>query len=222
MGSVHARPALDGAAEHDFNNASVASVTLTTSHPHDVVIVGVILIFGTNIKVTSVTDSEGLVYSQRTRFSACDGPAIEEWYTFAPTALSADIITVTLSSVTLAPQNGFIAWGVSGSAVSKFDDSPSFPATSAEANCSSPLSTAFSTHSRNDFIFGLIAINDGNEYHGQGFTSLASNSGSGGDFLGSMDLMYQVTTGIRSVSSASTSGQVVIMVVDAVQLAGPF
>ena len=228
---VHATFGLDGSAEASFTagyppsnppvNTNVASITLTTTHPKDLIIIGVVSV-GIGANVTSVTDTNGLVYTQRARLaetsSSCGSAQIEEWYSIAGNSLTSDVITVRLSSSDVGIA-GIIGWGISGSSRTMFDGSPSFPRLAAEIHCNLEVNTTFTTRSSNDFIFGLFAINDGGENPGPGFTSLTAPNGNFGGF---MDMMYALTTRPSSLSSASSTGESVAMMIDAVQLAGPF
>ncbi len=227
---VHATLGLDGSAEASFTagyppsyppvTTNVTSIVLTTTHPKDLIVIGVVFVqaYGTN--VTSISDTSGLVYSLRARFAktspSCLPAQIEEWYSFAETTLTSDVITVRLSSSHVGIA-GIIGWGIAGSPRTSFDRSPSFPGLTVETDCSHEVSTAFTTHSSNDFVFGLFAINDGSENPAPGFTSL-----SGGSFGGFMDMMYMVARRPLADSSASFTGDAMAMIIDAVQLAGPF
>ena len=227
---VHATLSLDGSAEASFTagyppsnppvTTNVTSIALTTTHPKDLIVIGVIFVgvYGTN--VTSITDTNGLVYILRARFvktaPSCLTAQIEEWYSFAENSMPSDVITVRLSSSHVGI-SGVIGWGIAGSSRTSFDRSPSFPGLAVETDCSHEVSTAFTTHSSNDFVFGLFAINDGGENPALGFTSL-----SGGSFGGFMDMMYTVASRPLANSSASFNGDAMAMIIDAVQLAGPF
>lgn len=228
---VHATLSLDGSAEASFTagyppsyppaTMNVTSIALTTTHPKDLIVIGVIFVgvYGTN--VTSITDTGGLAYSLRARFAktspSCFPAQIEEWYSFAETSLTSDLITVRLSSSRVGIA-GIIGWGIAGGSRTSFDRSPSFPGLAVETDCSQEVSTAFTTHSSNDFVFGLFAINDGGENPGPGFTSLSGY----GNFGGFMDMMYMVASRPLANSSASFTGDSMAMIIDAVQLAGPF
>ncbi len=227
---VHATFGLDGSAEASFTGGyppsyppvttNVTSITLTTNHPKDLIVIGVVFVgvYGTN--VSSISDTSGLIYSQRARFvktsPLCLQAQIEEWFSFTENTLTSDIITVRLSSGRVGIA-GIIGWGISGSSKTSFDSSTSFPKLDVESDCGHQVSATFTTRSSNDFVFGLFAVNDGSENPAPGFTSL-----SGGSFGGFMDMMYVLANRPLVNSSVSFTGDSMAMMIDAVQLAGPF
>jgi hypothetical protein len=158
---------LDG---NSFVNTSVdatsASVTLTTSNVNDVIILD-ILQDGT--AVTSVSDAAGLVWHQRA-VAGPDPNTIYEYYAIAPSALSADAITVNFAGA--SSYTDLNAFGVSGANLSApFDNLGSIPATPAGgAGSISP--------SDDDFVFaGYRFFGNATPSAGSGWTAINASGG---------------------------------------------
>src|SRR6202043_3000332 len=117
-----------------------ASITLTTAHANDVINLDIVQ---NGTTVGSVSDAAGLIWHQR----AVAGTApytIYEYYAIAPTALSADAITVNFTGT--ASYVDLNAFGVSGANIaSPFD-------TSVAATAGASTGGVTTSHA-NDFIF---------------------------------------------------------------------
>ena len=217
---------VDGAVRGEFDGLRTASLSLTTTRPNNLIIVGV-LVFNASVSVVSVNDTAGLRYVRRIHFNESASPQnpckqanIEEWYADASQVLRNDTITITTTFADGVSRA--IAFGIAGSSVSFFDHSPSFPATATRPwnptnqNCGHVVAASFSPESKNDFIFAFIQINDGGDQPGPDFTDLSSIGTDG--FFG---MMFAISLRNMQINSATSGGDSMGMVVDAVQLAGP-
>jgi hypothetical protein len=140
--------ALDGTAYGSFGAGSSTTLSLTTANANDVVIAVVTV----NTTTVSKISSAHLNFTLRKREQVSGGPFyLEVWYAVAPAALSAEVITVTLSAALGSPYPycGVNIFGVSGANTSTiFDSNPSLPAAVQSGD------VKLSTSNANDFIFG--------------------------------------------------------------------
>ena len=158
--------ALDG---NGFSNTaaptiSTSSVTLTTANANDVIILDIVQ---NGTTVNTVSDTAGLVWHQRA-VAGTPPFLIYEYYAIAPTALSADAITVNFAGTP-----GYVdlnTFGVSGAnTLAPFDTNVSLPATPAVSTGSVTTSNA------NDFIFAGYRSNDASSDAGSGWTAINTN-----------------------------------------------
>ncbi len=194
--------ALDGnAIFNEFGEAGAlrldsASVTLTTSHANDVIILDILQ---NETTVKSISDTADLNWQLR----AVAGTApqtIYEYYAIAPNALSADAITVNFSSQpTYVDLNAF---GISDANTSSpFDSDVSAPATPATSTGSVTTSNA------NDFIFASyrFSSNSTSLYDqipsaGPGWTAINAN---GDYYLSEYQIVSATQTGLVATASAT-------------------
>ena len=192
-GTVTAPLALDG---NGFANKSApttsASVTLTTTHPNDVIILDIVQ---NGTAVSSVSDVAGLSWHQRA-VAGTAGQTIYEYYAIAANALSADVITVNFAGAA-----GYVdlnAFGVSGANTSSpFDSNVSVPA--------SPAASAGSitTSNANDLIIaGYRLGSNAAPAAGSGWTTL---NASGNYYLSEYQIVSATQAGL--VATASTADQ---------------
>jgi hypothetical protein len=169
---------LDGSSLAFDKTGSSPTITLTTVHANDVVI---LLIAPSNtpgyVTVSSVTAS-GLSFSERQIVRTFYSGAwydYEEWWALASSPLSAVVITAHLSG---APyfDTQLIAFGVNGALnpASPFDPNSGLPVTGTGTNCYTGCSLSISTTISNDLIFGGW-IGGGNAAAGAGFTLIQSD-----------------------------------------------
>lgn len=168
-------PALDGSATGTWSSGASIKIALTTTKTNDIVVLSIVTYSsGTSVTVTSVTDASNVIQwksAARSSFVTCSGTqeiTNTEWYGIAPTALSADSITVALSATPTAGSG--IAFGVSGAdTTTPFDPAAGLPKTvsTCAATGSAPTVSAVSTLADTDFIFSLFG----------GYTSVTETAG---------------------------------------------
>jgi len=102
---------LDGSAESGCGYVTSCSVSLTTTNPSDVIIVGCDCFGG---GTWSVKDTAGLTFTSRTDQVAIGGNQwMETWYAISANVLNADSISIQTTS-TGETWYGMIAFAVSG------------------------------------------------------------------------------------------------------------
>lgn len=141
------------------------TATMSTSLPNDIIIVFVATNFTT---VASVSGSTLGAFAFRASSGAGSAGPIEEWWVRAPSALTSEVITVT---ITTGPT--FIAataFAVNGG---KLSGSP-FDGVSAVTGTSDPLS--ITTASANTFIMGGFRVGTASPTAGAGYTAIQLNS----------------------------------------------
>jgi hypothetical protein len=185
--------ALDG---NGFANKAVpstsASVTLTTTHANDVIILDIVQ---NSTSVSLVSDTAGLIWHQRA-VTGSAGQTIYEYYAIAANALSSDAITVYFAgAASYADLNAFAVSGANTS--SPFDSSVSVPATPAAS------AGSITTSNANDLIvagyrFGANAA----PAAGSGWTAI---NASGGYYLSEYQVVSSTQAGL--VATASTGDE---------------
>ncbi len=190
---------LDGSAKNSCGYVTACSVTLTTSQPSDVIIVGCdCLPAGASF---SVSDTAGLTFHPRTAQLGIGGSQfIQTWYAVAPAAVTADSISVQTPS-TGETWYGVIAFAVSGAnTASPFDSNPSVPRAQANIDCpgGDPCNTGVST-SGPDFVFEFAGDTGSRlQTPGTGLTLIQAGT-SGQDAYA----QYEVTSGGLSAATLS-------------------
>lgn len=152
--SSGAPPSLDGTAGNGCGYVTACSVSLTTTRPSDIILVGCnCLPLGGPF---SVKDSAGLSFSARTpQLNTGGGQFVQEWYAISSSPLTQDIVSV-VTPLTGETWYGVVAFAVSGANVQNpFDGNPSLPKLQANINCpgSNPCNTDVSTTGAADFVF---------------------------------------------------------------------
>lgn len=186
-----------------FQSSTAATVQLTTSRANDLIIVDVVQ---NGTTVASVADGAGLVWQQRA-VAGSSGETIEEYYALAPTALTADSITVKFAgTASYADVNAF---GVSGAnTASPFDTGA--PATGGAGPAS--ISTANAT----DMIVASSRFAaDATPSAGANWTAI---SASGGYYLSEYQLVSATEQNLKATASTADQNGSII---DAIQQAGP-
>jgi hypothetical protein len=172
--SSSATLSLDGSATGTWSSGTSFTITATTAHPNDVIVLWVVTyISGSSITVSSISDSQGKVVwqgSARTSYISCshkEETTQTEWYGTASTALSSDVITVTLGGApTAASGEEFAVTGAN--TASPFDINANLPATVAcSTSTAAPTVSTLSTSNANDFVFALYG----------GYTSTVETAG---------------------------------------------
>lgn len=180
----------NGFATRPFAASGSLGVALTTTNPNDVIVLEVVQ-NGAGVK--SVSDSAGLTWTLR-GIAGAGSQTISEYYAIAPSALSADNITVAFNGATsYVDLNAF--------AVSGANTAAPFDMTSPAAIASGP--GAVTTSNSNDFVFaGYRFEYDQTPQAGEGWTTLKS---AGGYYLSEDQITSAAQTGL--VATASTVDQ---------------
>jgi len=127
------------------------SQTLTTTKKPDV-IVGLLVVNDTTTRVTSVTDSESLIWTPRASQAGPANVQVFVYYAIASSILSADNITFILSSGRVATVCQ--EFGIAGADTnSPFDSNTSMPNGSSDTLTTN--SVTYSTNNPNDFLIIL-------------------------------------------------------------------
>lgn len=152
--------ALDGFAHNNSTTGSITTgnVTLTTADAHDVIVLCITTKGGA---VTGISDVAGLTWARRTQFHPASTPTedMEIWWAHAPTALTADVITITFSTT-----NGYAveAFAVSGANTgAPFDTHNANSVTTDNAGSGNPSRTITTDFTGNQIIFGFLGSDDG-------------------------------------------------------------
>ncbi len=170
-------PALDGTGTGTWTSGSSISVAgFSTAKANDVVVLSIETYkSGASVTVSSILDSKSAIKwqtSARSSSVSCSGTqemTNVEWYGTASSSVSADAISVVLSSAPTAAS--VIAFGVSGAdTVTPFDPASGLPKTAVSA-CSAaaatPTVTPVSTVADTDYVFTLFG----------GYTSVTETAG---------------------------------------------
>jgi hypothetical protein len=167
--------AIDGSTTSAWASGTSFTITAATSKTNDVLVLWIVTyISGNSISVSSIGDSQGAVTwqgSARVAYASCshkEETTQTEWYGVAASALSSDIVTITLSGTpTAASAEEFAVSGASTS--SPFDPNPILPATNKCSTSSGiPTVSTLSTSNANDLVFAL--------YGGYGTTTEAAGT----------------------------------------------
>ena len=156
--------ALDGSAIGNWTTGASFSVNASTTATNDVIVLWIVTyLSGSSIPVSSVSDSSEAVAwqsSARAAYSACtktQETTQTEWYGIASTALSSDVITVSLRGTPTAASA--LEFAVSGAnTVTPFDPNASVPAILTCSTTSAiPTVTGLSTTDAHDLVFAVYA-----------------------------------------------------------------
>jgi hypothetical protein len=151
---------LDGTAHSNSTTSSITSgtVTLTTGGANDVVVLCIDTKGGS---VSSITDDAGLTWAKRTKFNPASTPTedMEIWWAHAPTALTADVITVHFSTTNGYAIEAFALGGANTSA--PFDAHNANSVTTDNAGNGNPTRTITTDFAGDQFIFGFLGSDDG-------------------------------------------------------------
>jgi hypothetical protein len=184
----------------EFPESTLASVSLrlTTTGTSDLIYVAVCILNSGSQTVSAVTDSSSLSYSRRQFVALGTNVRIESWYATSTSALSADLITVSLSG---AAEFVVVAMGVSGTnTASPFDPNLASPPTG--TGTSATASTAITTAFPDDLIIGaVVAQSHPALTAGAGFTLVASRADASGTVSGGVEGQSVTTTQAGSTVS---------------------
>jgi hypothetical protein len=186
--------AIDGTPQSSSGASTTPSVTVTTTQPNDILLLGV---YSLDSTVLSVTDTAGLTWVQRATAGAGTVNGVMEWYAYAPAIVTSDVITVTFGVAIL---NTIIVVPVVGTAIGEtFDVNASLPATTVGTGGSlpSPASTFISTTHGNDMLIEIYNSGVLVPLPPTGFTDLGSagNLGVSYKIVAAPQAGVQITTG---------------------------
>jgi hypothetical protein len=140
---------IDGTANVANGSGTSQTITLTTSHSNDVII----LMSESNgsssgTVISGISDTAGLTWARR-KTNAVGELALEEWYATSASPLSSDSITVSYNASTTYIE--LTAFGINGShPAAPFDTNVSLPGSGASGNGSITTSNA------NDMLIALF------------------------------------------------------------------
>lgn len=169
-----AAPALDGSVASYGASGSSYNVTLTTTAAGTIVV----MVAANSGTVSSISDTAGRTYAKRSGATSGGGNGIEMWYANSASAVTSDVITVTLSGF-----SGFTtihAFGVSNTYTgsSPWDANAALPDISVGAAPRDPRSAT--TSNASNFIIGAFRMaSTSNPTAGSGYTMIFGSSGSG-------------------------------------------
>lgn len=159
---------LDGSAKgHTNGTTTTCAATLTTTASHDVIVACIETKGGT---VSGIADVAGLTWTKRTSFNPASNSTVdmEIWWAHAPSPLTADVITATLSSTAGV---SMIVFAVSGANFgAPFDGHNANSIKVDNAGSGNPSAVITTDDTRGGFIFGVIGSDDG----GGSVTSVAT------------------------------------------------
>ena len=208
--------ALDGTAACDSGSSNTCTMSLTTSHSNDVIIVISAAESSGGVGPFALTsDTAGLTYHNRAQicnYGTCSGASgsgapvvLREDYAIATSPLSSDTITCKQTGNTNS-KISCVAYAISGAnTASPFDSNVAAPCTGYSGNgvSSSTFSCTLSTSDADDMIIGDAAFGSVTASVGSGFTFAKCNNGDG---EGSACSEYKVVSSTQSGLSVSMSG----------------
>jgi hypothetical protein len=172
-------PASDGSAAGSFTGTS-GSLSLTTTYSEDVIYVAV---SSAGNPTVSISDGDSLTWTQRSLSTVGTAGEVATFYAISTSPLSADKITVYVSSTESV---ALMALGISGAnTASPFDPGPSVPAKASgtSGNPAVSISTTYGSELviNSAFVGGNPAVTAGAGY------SLVKTQKSGGTVEGSLE-----------------------------------
>lgn len=152
---------IDGFCHGQSTSSSITSgvlAALTTTQAHDVIVVCCSTKGGS---ISSITNTAGLTWTKRTKFNPTSDSTedMEIWWAHAPTALTADVITIHFSST-----NGFgaVAFGVcNANTAAPFDTHNANSITTDNGGSGNPSASITTDFTGNQLIFGYLGSDDG-------------------------------------------------------------
>ena len=240
--AAFAAPSIDGSTTGTWSGTGDGSggstsgtVTLTTTDPKDIIVVGVFNETGTanGLRTVSSVTAPGLTFVQRSVTTAASfgesgaNQGLEVWWAVASSPLSSEVITVTLSG---APDDAsIVAFGVNGANTSTpWDANASLGTASAEQSAgalSPPTTNTFSTNNANDILLAFAGTSANETWTGGGSDTLLANStNTGGTDFSALGVEYQVVSAIQTNVTESfddTDVPFVFLISDAIQAASP-
>ncbi len=134
---------------------STCSVTLTTTHANDILIMMAAASGSSGAALTGITDSSGLTWTKRTSVTSGSGiNSWEEWYAKASSIQTSDNITITANGNTTGTR--IFAFGVSGANfTTPFDVNVALPGSNSVSPGTSTSVIASTTANNTMLILGL-------------------------------------------------------------------
>jgi hypothetical protein len=184
--------------------ASSASITLSTTHSNDIIVV---VACTDSLGVSSISSTSGLAWQKRSSIAETTQQTycfLDVWWALASSPLTNEAITVHYAS-NFDDFSG-VAFSVSGcNTSSPWDSNPSLPvtdATYAAAGGDQPTLT-YSTTKADDFVLMAIgeAATNGYNTPPSGFTYIQGASNGGGAHYSAVGAAYQRRTAAQSNAS---------------------
>ena len=199
-------PMLDGQITGTWSGGSTTTLTLSTTKTSDLIVV-VVAYEQSSVQrnIVGVTSSH-LTFSKRKQYAPSQYAkcTLEVWTAIAATALSSEVITITLDGG--IDDGAACAFAVSGTnTAAPFDSNASLPYCGYATG--SPTIT-FSTTQGTDFVFVVQA----SAYGGStptapaGWVQLAAFINNGGGLYQSLGIFYQIATGPVTAQSVTCGG----------------
>lgn len=151
---------LDGSAADVNANSLVASISITTTKPNNVIVV---MVFSNQGPLVSVIGSTLGAFTKRTS-TGSGANIMEEWYAISPSILTMEIITATCPAIGYSAMIGFAVNGAKTSA--PFDTNVALPSIGA----TDPVTV--STTAANTMVLGAFRMSTNTPSAGAGFTQI--------------------------------------------------
>ncbi|KWV54337.1 hypothetical protein AS156_01000 [Bradyrhizobium macuxiense] len=210
---------LDGHASSQASTVSSSTVTLSTTHANDILVLhfGAEGTPGAAIAVSSVSSTSGLTWQRRSQIQL--GPAtmlghgsnyltVEVWWAHAPSAVTNEVITVNINHS--IDEMTLIAFGVSGcNTAAPWDANVSLPAYNSQASGSSVNLgvTGVSTNSTLPFMIGCTSnASGGQPPPPAGWTNIDIQNNGGGTLVCESRADYDALTFKQSGASFTYGG----------------
>lgn len=208
--------ALDGHATGGAASATSTTVTLTTTSTNDIIVVQAVGVNAGAVTVSSVSDVAGLIWAKRKALVFNTNDTLEVWWAYSPSALSGDVITVTMSAaLTTIALNAF---GINGAnTATPWDANGALPATNTGSN-STPTVTSVSTTFAPTILLGFSAeLTNLTETAGAAYTLIDSNTvgavvTAANQYITASSVQSSVTQAFGTTTTANWS-----MIADAIQ-----
>jgi hypothetical protein len=207
--------AIDGTAGGQFSTTNTGTVTLTTTSANDVII----LMYyhqdsqhnNTTSTISSVASTH-LTWTKRKQFgwseaAGTDEQNIEIWWAVAASALTSEVITITLTSA--IDDAAYQAFGISGVANpnSPWDANASHPAGAHVLNQTSNTVSGITSNVAKNMVIGCWgSFQNITVTNPSGTTAVrAQQSNNGGVFFAHMQSFYEINTSALSSASFQTT-----------------
>jgi len=186
-GATTAPPASDAAASGVWSSGTSFTVTLSTSNPSDVIVLFVGA-YKASTAITVSASSPHVTWRLRKASTVCSGTQetrLTYLYGIASSALTNEVVTITLSNVPTAAAAQAVAF--SGVKTSSPFDPAVFPnfSSACKSTSTAPLSGSWSTVNADDTVIGMY----------EGYTSTNESAGLVAGSTGTLALPPRAATG---------------------------
>lgn len=205
-GGVAPTLTLDGSATAIMSGNNSGTITLSTNLSNDIIVLAVISENngGAGKHVTGVSDGSGLTWASRASIDAAEtGLSLDTWWAYAPSALSSDVITYTLSGS--IDDAALVAFGVNGASntTAPWDTNVSLPASASTSVPSTPASVSgVSTSAATTMLIGVAGDGTSMGSHSYspdtGFSNIDGIYNGGGSRAAAIGSQYKVVSSAQS------------------------